>query len=77
MYVPVRFFLYESEGEMVPVEVKSADNTQAKSYKQFCQKYSPRVGIKLSEKNIAKKLCVDTDTYSVPLYLAWNIDRYV
>lgn len=70
-------FVYESEGEMVPVEVKSADNTQAKSYKQFCQKYSPRIGIKLSEKNIARNICVNTDTYSIPLYLAWNIDRYV
>lgn len=70
-------FVYESEGEMIPVEVKSADNTQAKSYKQFCQKYCPRVGIKLSEKNIAKNLCVDTYTYSIPLYLAWNIDKYV
>ena len=62
---------------MVPVEVKAADNTQAKSYKQFCQKYSPGVGVKLSEKNIAKNLCVDTITYSIPLYLGWNIDNYI
>ncbi len=39
------FFIYESEGEMVPVEVKAADNTQAKSYKQFCKKYAPGIGI--------------------------------
>ena len=25
-------FIYEDEGEVVPVEVKAADNTQAKSY---------------------------------------------
>ena len=70
-------FVYESEGEIVPVEVKAADNTQAKSYKQFCQKYSPKVGVKLSEKNIAQNPCGGTDTYSIPLYLGWNIDRYV
>ena len=70
-------FIYESEGEMVPVEVKAADNTQAKSYKQFCKKYAPRVGIKLSEKNIAKNQIEETVTYSIPLYLGWNIDRYV
>ena len=70
-------FVFESKGEMVPVEVKAADNTQAKSYKQFCQKYSPGVGVKLSEKNIAKNLCVDTITYSIPLYLGWNIDNYI
>ena len=70
-------FIYESEGEMVPVEVKAADNTQAKSYKQFCKKYAPRIGIKLSEKNIAKNKIEETVTYSIPLYLGWNIDRYV
>lgn len=70
-------FIFESEGEMVPVEVKAADNTQAKSYKQFCQKYAPRVGIKLSEKNIAQNPCADTITYSIPLYLGWNIEKYL
>lgn len=70
-------FMYEYEGEMIPVEVKAADNTQAKSYKQFCQKYSPRIGFKLSEKNIAKNLCGETITYNIPLYLGWNIDEYV
>jgi hypothetical protein len=32
-------------------EVKSADNTQAKSYKLFCKKYQPKKGIKSSRKN--------------------------
>ena len=70
-------FIYESEGKLVPVEVKAADNTQAKSYKQFCRKYSPNAGIKMSEKNIAENMCVNTVTFSLPLYLGWNIDRYV
>lgn len=69
-------FIYESDGEMIPVEVKAADNTQAKSYKQFCKKYSPRVGFKMSEKNIAENACEKTATFNIPLYLAWNIDRY-
>jgi predicted AAA+ superfamily ATPase len=69
-------FIYEEEGEIVPVEVKAADNTQAKSYKQFCKKYHPRKGLKLSRKNIAMNLCEATVTYSIPLYLEWNIDRY-
>ncbi|MCR4595317.1 MAG: ATP-binding protein [Lachnospiraceae bacterium] len=69
-------FIYESDGEMVPVEVKAADNTQAKSYKQFCKKYMPRIGFKLSQKNIAVNLCEKTTTYSIPLYLCWNTERY-
>lgn len=70
-------FIYEDEEEIVPVEVKAADNTQAKSYKQFCKKYHPREGLKLSRKNIAENLCESTVTYNIPLYLAWNIDSYI
>ena len=34
-------FIYENDGKVVPVEVKAATNTQAKSYKQFCKKFEP------------------------------------
>ena len=70
-------FIYQEDSHIIPVEVKSADNTQAKSYKQFCKKYEPDKGIKLSQKNIAENQCEKTITYSIPLYLAWNIDFYV
>ena len=69
-------FIYESDGNIVPVEVKSADNTQAKSYKQFCKKYGSNYGFKLSTKNIAENILEGTRTYSIPLYLAWNISNY-
>ena len=70
-------FIYEEESEIVPVEVKAADNTQAKSYRQFCRKYQPKKGLKLSRKNIAENLCESTTTYNIPLYLEWNIDSYI
>ena len=70
-------FLYEEEGEIIPVEVKAADNTQAKSYKQFCKKFQPKKGLKLSRKNIAENHCETTTTFNIPLYLEWNIDRYI
>ena len=66
-------FIYENKGEIIPIEVKSADNTQAKSYKLFCQKYRPRLGFKLSQKNIAENNLEETRTFSVPLYLGWNL----
>ena len=69
-------FIYEDKGEIVPVEVKSAENTQAKSYKLFCQKYRPGTGFKLSQKNIAENNLEGTKTYSIPLYLCWNLDGY-
>ena len=66
-------FLLEVDGEIVPVEVKSAANTQAKSYKQFCKKYNPRRGYKLSLKNLATNDCEGTVIISLPLYLTWRI----
>ena len=69
-------FIYENRGEIVPVEVKSAENTQAKSYKLFCQKYRPGTGFKLSQKNIAENSLEETKTFSIPLYLCWNLDGY-
>lgn len=69
-------FIYESDGEMIPVEVKAADNTQAKSFRLFCKKYKPGKGVKLSQKNIAVNDCEGTKAFSIPLYLSWNIDFY-
>ena len=69
-------FIYENKGEIVPVEVKSAENTQAKSYKLFCRKFRPGTGFKLSQKNIAENNLDGTKTYSIPLYLCWNLDGY-
>lgn len=69
-------FIYEDQSYMIPVEVKSADNTQAKSYKQFCKRYEPVFGFKLSEKNIAENMCESTRTFSIPLYMIWSIKNY-
>ena len=69
-------FIYEDNSHIIPVEVKAADNTQAKSYKQFCKKYQPEFGFKLSEKNIAENMCENTRTVSLPLYLGWNMEQY-
>lgn len=69
-------FVYESEGEVCPVEVKAATNTQAKSYKNFCKKYPVKKGYKLSLKNIAVNEVEEVKTVSLPLYLIWNMDLY-
>lgn len=70
-------FIFEEKASLIPVEVKAADNTQAKSYKQFCKKYSPAFGFKLSEKNIAVNMYEQTETCSLPLYITWNMDFYI
>lgn len=70
-------FIFEKSDEIVPVEVKAADNTQAKSFKQFCKRFNPKTGFKLSLKNIAENLCENTKTISLPLYLSWNLKHYI
>lgn len=69
-------FIYENVGDVVPVEVKAATNTQAKSYKQFSKKYEPKVGFKASLKNLGSNMVYNTNTVSLPLYLLWNMDFY-
>ena len=69
--------LLESEGRIIPMEVKAADNVQAKSYKQFCKRYTPAIGYKISLKNIGENLCEQTRTISLPLYLVWNWKHYM
>ena len=69
--------LLEKNGELIPVEVKSAENTQAKSYRQFCSRYQPRTGFKFSMKNIGESCTESTRTVSLPLFLVWNWQEYL
>ena len=69
-------FIFENDVKIVPVEVKAADNTQAKSYKSFCKKYAIQLGYKASLKNIGTSDNDGTKTISLPLYLLWNMDKY-
>ncbi len=70
-------FLFEDKGVIIPVEAKAEIHTRAKSYRQFCKKYAPRIGFKLSMKNVGNHEVENTKTYSVPLYLIWMIKAYL
>lgn len=62
-------FIIQREGQLIPIEVKSADNTRAKSLRVYMETYKPDYAIKLSAKNFGfhdnKKI--------VPLYAAFCI----
>lgn len=70
-------FLIEQEGEVVPIEVKSADNTRAKSFRQFVSRYRPKVGFKVSLKNVGDHQDRDTRVWSLPLYMLWRLRAYL
>lgn len=44
-------FIIQRDGKLIPIEVKSADNTKAKSLKVYMETYKPEYAIKVSSKN--------------------------
>ena len=62
-------FIIQREGEIIPIEVKAADNTRAKSLKLFREMYKPAYAIKLSSKNFG----FEDGNKTVPLYAAFCI----
>lgn len=62
-------FVIQREGKLIPVEVKSADNTKAKSLKVYMETYKPDYAIKLSAKNFS----FENGKKTVPLYAAFCI----
>lgn len=62
-------FVIQRDGQLIPVEVKSADNTKAKSLKIYMETYHPAYAIKLSTKNFG----FGDGRKTVPLYAAFCI----
>jgi predicted AAA+ superfamily ATPase len=48
-------FLAQVKGKIIPIEVKAAENLQAKSLKVYCQKYKPEVAIRTSLSDFRKE----------------------
>ena len=62
-------FVIQREGQLIPIEVKSADNTKAKSLKVYMETYHPAYAVKLSAKNFG----VSDNKLIIPLYAAFCI----
>ena len=62
-------FIIQRDGQLIPIEVKSADNTKAKSLKVYMDTYKPAYAIKLSAKNFG----FENNKKTVPLYAAFCI----
>ena len=61
--------IVQYSNEVIPIEVKAAENLQSKSLKTFCQKYKPQTAIRTSLSDYRK----ETWLTNVPLY---NIGNY-
>ena len=70
-------FLIEEKGRMIPIEVKSAENTKAKSFRLFCRTYSVPLGFRVSMKNLGINEEGSTAAVSLPLYLLPLFPRFI
>lgn len=62
-------FVIQRDSRLIPIEVKSADNTKAKSLKVYMETYKPDYAIKLSGRNFG----FEDGKKTVPLYAAFCI----
>lgn len=62
-------FVIQRDGRLIPIEVKSADNTKAKSLKVYMETYKPDYAIKISGRNFG----FEDGKKTVPLYAAFCI----
>lgn len=62
-------FVIQRDGKLIPIEVKSADNTKAKSLKLYIETFKPDYAIKLSTKNFG----FENNIKTVPLYAVFCI----
>ena len=62
-------FVIQRNGQLIPIEVKSADNTRAKSLRIYMNTYKPAYAIKLSTKNFG----LEDNKKIVPLYAAFCV----
>lgn len=57
-------FLLNLDGDIIPIEVKSSDNTTSKSLDYYISKYKPKFAIRISTKNFG----FSNKIKSIPLY---------
>ena len=62
-------FVIQREGKLIPIEVKAADNTRAKSLAVYMKTYKPAYALKLSAKNFG----FEDGKKTVPLYAVFCI----
>ena len=65
----VDFVFQNRNGEIIPIEVKSSENTRSKSLNQYIVRYKPPYSIRASTKNFG----FENNLKSIPLYAAFCI----
>ena len=63
--------------DVIPIEVKSARRTRSRSLTEYRKKYSPRIALRASLRNIARHSDEHGEVLEIPLYLIWRLKAYL
>ncbi len=66
-------FIFEQEGHIYPLEVKSGNSSKKKSLKVYADTYHPDVLVRSSPMNLRK----DGDVFNCPLYLIEHLQLLI
>lgn len=66
-------FIWQLKEKIIPFEVKSGSNLNSRSLSVYREKYNPEISVKTSIKNID----IQDGIINIPLYLLWNLERYI
>jgi len=63
-------FIVQKSGYIIPLEIKAEENLQAKSLKNYCQKYKPEIAVRSSMSNYREQeWMVNVPLYALAAYL--------
>jgi predicted AAA+ superfamily ATPase len=66
-------FTIQRANDIIPIEVKSDENVRGKSLTLYNQKYTPRVRVRFSLKNLKK----DDNLINIPMFLADHLEKFI
>ncbi|MFA6281986.1 MAG: ATP-binding protein [Candidatus Omnitrophota bacterium] len=66
-------FTIQRGNDIFPIEVKSDENVRGKSLTLYNQKYTPRIRVRFSLKNLKK----DDNLVNIPLFLADHLEKFI
>ncbi|MDD1727584.1 MAG: AAA family ATPase [Methanospirillum sp.] len=70
-------YIIQEGVDVIPIEVKSARRTRSRSLAEYRKKYSPRIAIRTSLRDIAKYSDEYGEVLEIPLYLIWRLKAYL
>lgn len=70
-------YIIQEDVDVIPIEVKSARRTRSRSLGEYRKKYSPRIAIRTSIKNLARHSDEYGEVLEIPLYYIWRMKAYL